>query len=247
MSPTLEEAAVLDVQDIQGQVDELSQLPFKTSDEPFEPLPFEYAAMPDHLIQFPPLDERWSATYEGDLFGIPQTLEHTIQNDASLLGENVGMTLQVASSSQPPTGVAPIKHEDQQHLPGDERPNHAHPPIQLTLVGSKAALEQARRRRQANRRRRGPKPAVEVDWLPRDADRETKDRFLVEARRNKVSYKLIKTYGRFAEAESTLRGRFRTLTKRKEDRVRDPQWTPIDVSFSVSLFCPFVINFSWMA
>lgn len=234
MSPNLEESAVLDVQDIQGQVNGLSQLPFQTGDEPFEPLPFEYAAMPDHLIQFPPLDERWSATYEGDLFGIPQTLEQTIHNDASLLGENVEMTLQVASSSQPLTGVAFIKHEHQRNLPGDERPNHLHPPIQLTLVGSKAALEQARRRRQANRCRKGPKPAVEVDWLPRDADRETKDRFLVEARRNKVSYKLIKTYGRFAEAESTLRGRFRTLTKRKEDRVRDPQWTPIDVSFSVS-------------
>jgi hypothetical protein len=45
-----------------------------------------------------------------------------------------------------------------------------------------------------------------------------------------LSYKDIKRLGGFEEAESTLRGRFRTLTKSKEQRVRKPQWKDKDVS-----------------
>lgn len=226
MSPTFEEAAVLDVQDIQGQVNELSELPFENSDGPFGPLSFEYAAMSDHLIQDPLLEDRWAATYEGDLFGHSKALEDVVQNEDPI-DENVEMKVQAASSPQPPTEVIPTEQEHQRH-------NHSHPQIQLILAGNKAALERARRKRL----RKGPKPVVKVDWLPHDADRETKDRFLVESRRNQVSYKLIKTFGRFVEAESTLRGRFRTLTKRREDRVRDPKWTPIDVSLSFLLLTP---------
>lgn len=236
MSPTFEEAAVLDIHDIRSQVNEFDELPFENSNRPFEPLSFEYAAIPDHLIQDPLLDEQWAATYEGDLFGHSQALGDTIYQNEVHFEENVEMSLHTASSPQLPTEAAPVEQKHQQHLSSSERPNHSHPTIRLTLVSNKVALEQARRRRLANRRWKGPKPVIEVDWLPRDADRETKDRFLVESRRNKISYKLIKTFGRFAEAESTLRGRFRTLTKKKEDRVRDPQWTPIDVSFSFR-FC----------
>lgn len=228
IDPALEEAAVLDVQDIQGQVGELL---FEHGNGPFEPFSFEYAAMPHHLIQDPLLDERWAATYEGDLFGHSQALEGTNPSEAVPFDEKVDMKLQMASSF-----FTPLSQQHQQHLPGDERPvhPHPHPRIPLVLAGKKVDVEKARRRRLASRRRKDPKPVMEVDWLPHDADRETKDRFLVESRRNEVSYKLIKTFGRFDEAESTLRGRFRTLTKRREDRVRDPQWKPIDVSFQFS-------------
>ncbi|KAL2009949.1 hypothetical protein VTN00DRAFT_5756 [Thermoascus crustaceus] len=57
----------------------------------------------------------------------------------------------------------------------------------------------------------------------------SRDAFLIQCKRRGMSYKDIKKIGGFEEAESTLRGRFRTLTKRKEQRVRKPQWQEKDV------------------
>ena len=59
-----------------------------------------------------------------------------------------------------------------------------------------------------------------------------RDEYLVRSKLAGMSYKEIRTTGNFTEAESTLRGRFRTLTKRKEQRVRKPQWLEKDVSTS---------------
>ena len=55
------------------------------------------------------------------------------------------------------------------------------------------------------------------------------DEFLVRSKLAGMSYREIRLQGHFTEAESTLRGRFRTLTKRKEQRVRKPQWHENDV------------------
>ncbi|MCJ1363144.1 hypothetical protein MMC16_002251 [Acarospora aff. strigata] len=57
-----------------------------------------------------------------------------------------------------------------------------------------------------------------------------KDAFLLESKLAGMSYKQIKEEGQFVEAESTLRGRFRTLTKHKDLRVRKPEWQEGDVS-----------------
>ena len=54
--------------------------------------------------------------------------------------------------------------------------------------------------------------------------------FLVAAKKAGMSYKDIRAKGNFAEAESTLRGRFRTLTKAKNQRVRRPIWNETDVN-----------------
>lgn len=215
---------------MQGQVGEL----LFNGEGSYEPLPFGYAAMPDHLVQDPLLDERWAATYEGDLFGHSQALDGTTPDDAVPLDENAEGNLQVASPAQSLTAITPVEQEPQQQLPGGKKRAPARPKIPFVPAGLKADVEKARRRRLAGRHRNGPKPVMEVDWLPHGADRDTKNKFLVEARGHEISYKMIKTYGRFKEAESTLRGRFRTLTKKKEDRVRDPQWMPIDVSFQSS-------------
>ncbi|KAJ5291045.1 hypothetical protein N7478_000296 [Penicillium angulare] len=59
--------------------------------------------------------------------------------------------------------------------------------------------------------------------------------FLIDCKRRGLSYKDIKRIGNFKEAESTLRGRFRTLTKSKDQRVRKPIWLEKDVS--PSRFC----------
>ena len=64
------------------------------------------------------------------------------------------------------------------------------------------------------------------------SQRRACDEFLVRSKLAGKSYRDIRLEGRFTEAESTLRGRFRTLTKRKEQRVRKPQWHEKDVSCS---------------
>lgn len=54
------------------------------------------------------------------------------------------------------------------------------------------------------------------------------DELLLELWRQGVPYKEIKKRGGFKVAESTLRGRVRTLTKDKSERVRKPEWTEHD-------------------
>jgi hypothetical protein len=61
-------------------------------------------------------------------------------------------------------------------------------------------------------------------------DRMTKDQFLVHHKQRGLTYKQIRQMGGFTEAESTLRGRYRTLTKSREARVRKPEWSEKDVS-----------------
>ncbi|KAL4935960.1 hypothetical protein BDV06DRAFT_217032 [Aspergillus oleicola] len=58
---------------------------------------------------------------------------------------------------------------------------------------------------------------------------DAKNALLLEYKRRGLSYKDIKRIGGFKEAESTLRGRYRTLTKSKEQRVRRPQWHENDI------------------
>ncbi|KAJ5622414.1 hypothetical protein N7528_005646 [Penicillium herquei] len=58
---------------------------------------------------------------------------------------------------------------------------------------------------------------------------DARNSLLVEWKRSGLSYKDIKRIGNFKEAESTLRGRFRTLTKAKERRVRKPKWQEKDI------------------
>ncbi|KAK0630936.1 hypothetical protein B0T17DRAFT_654263 [Bombardia bombarda] len=68
-----------------------------------------------------------------------------------------------------------------------------------------------------------------------DSDEGTNERwkrkakFLVECRRKGMTYREIRQKGHFTEAESTLRGRYRALTKSKEERVRTPHWTKKDL------------------
>jgi hypothetical protein len=59
--------------------------------------------------------------------------------------------------------------------------------------------------------------------------REEKDQYLLSRREEGYTYKEIKVMGSFSEAESTLRGRVRVLTKDRCDRVRKPVWTDRDV------------------
>lgn len=63
-----------------------------------------------------------------------------------------------------------------------------------------------------------------------NARNEDLDRKLVEWRESGMSYKEIMAKGNFGLEESTLRGRYRTLTKSKDKRLRKPIWDDHAVS-----------------
>jgi hypothetical protein len=80
-------------------------------------------------------------------------------------------------------------------------------------------------------------PVEQASRYVPEISRNTRDEYLQEARRRGLSYKEIKRRGGFAEAESTLRGRIRILSKPKEMRVRKPQWSRSDVSYHLQQQC----------
>lgn len=80
-----------------------------------------------------------------------------------------------------------------------------------------------------------PKPRISLPESPTTKDPETMERnkqneFLIQSKQAGMTYRDIKREGGFKEAESTLRGRYRTLTKPKLARVRKPEWSDRDVS-----------------
>ncbi|TKA76756.1 hypothetical protein B0A55_03648 [Friedmanniomyces simplex] len=72
-----------------------------------------------------------------------------------------------------------------------------------------------------------------------DARARERDQILVQRRREGWTYRKIKDHYRFPEAEPTLRGRHRMLTKDKEERVRRPVWTRRDVQLLRSAVAHF--------
>ncbi|KAK4098957.1 hypothetical protein N658DRAFT_542761 [Parathielavia hyrcaniae] len=73
-----------------------------------------------------------------------------------------------------------------------------------------------------------PKPSTQQQRVELP-DRMSKDDFLVRQKQLGMTYKEIRRMGGFTEAESTLRGRYRTLTKCREARVRKPEWSETDL------------------
>ncbi|KJX99785.1 hypothetical protein TI39_contig352g00016 [Zymoseptoria brevis] len=75
----------------------------------------------------------------------------------------------------------------------------------------------------------GPAPDLNDVAITEATHRRARDRYLLTKRREGWSYRDIKRMGKFREAESTLRGRVRVLTKTKEERVRRPAWKQRDI------------------
>ncbi|KAG6055694.1 hypothetical protein E4U17_002808 [Claviceps sp. LM77 group G4] len=60
-------------------------------------------------------------------------------------------------------------------------------------------------------------------------DRKTyQDELLKQGRRQGIAYRDLRVKHRFDVSESTLRGRYRNLTKARSERPREPQWTEQD-------------------
>lgn len=78
-----------------------------------------------------------------------------------------------------------------------------------------------RTQRHSSRMAEGPKP------------RDRENEILKEGKRNGLTYKEIRAMMGTDIAESTLRGRWRALSKNKKDRVRKPVWTVRDVCLAI--------------
>ncbi|KAF8471881.1 hypothetical protein BDZ91DRAFT_716737, partial [Kalaharituber pfeilii] len=72
--------------------------------------------------------------------------------------------------------------------------------------------------------------------------RQDNDELLVRLRDQGISYKEIKKRLNCPEAESTLRGRHRTLTKPKDARVRKPKWTQRDIEILVNCVTRLILS-----
>ncbi|KAJ3469413.1 hypothetical protein MRS44_003478 [Fusarium solani] len=59
--------------------------------------------------------------------------------------------------------------------------------------------------------------------------RASRDQYLIDRRADGFTYREIKEAGGYAEAEPTLRGKWRTLTKDPEQRLRRPVWKQHDL------------------
>ncbi|KAI0902498.1 hypothetical protein F4806DRAFT_490969 [Annulohypoxylon nitens] len=93
-------------------------------------------------------------------------------------------------------------------------------------------LPVARPSRKGKSKSKSKKKVIEqTDEEKKEAEeaRAAKDEFLVKSKKDGLTYREIRKRGNFTEAESTLRGRFRTLTKDKEARVRKPEWRDTDI------------------
>ncbi|KAI1815986.1 hypothetical protein GGS20DRAFT_277514 [Poronia punctata] len=73
---------------------------------------------------------------------------------------------------------------------------------------------------------RDESPAETVAGSSGDAERKSKDQLLIDLRRAGFPYRDIRIRGQYPEAESTLRGRFRTLTKAKHERYGNTKGVP---------------------
>ncbi|KAF2270924.1 hypothetical protein CC78DRAFT_610973 [Lojkania enalia] len=67
--------------------------------------------------------------------------------------------------------------------------------------------------------------------------RKFEDDILLEGKRAGLTYKEIRKKMKTKVAESTLRGRYRSLTKARRDRVRKPVWTDEDVRLLKEIVC----------
>ncbi|KAL6695825.1 hypothetical protein J3F84DRAFT_348099 [Trichoderma pleuroticola] len=186
----------------------------------FEPAEFNFNTLPHGPVQQPIKGEPWAMTHDGSLF--EPTPDDGIQHEEA--GEERNVFSSTAPQMTEPTTDVMSMQNPVQYEPSVPGQAPVRPPRRL--LPSNGQREPPVHRQPEGRARR--LPAVQLS-SEETLERAQKDLFLIESRAQNISYKDIKRLGNFAEAESTLRGRYRTLTKDKKDRVRDPKWTDIDI------------------
>ncbi|KAL7934971.1 hypothetical protein V8C35DRAFT_279437 [Trichoderma chlorosporum] len=184
-----------------------------------EPMEFNFNTLPHGPMQHPIVGEPWASTHDGGLF--ETKTDECFKRQASVEGCNM-----ISSAASQAAETNANAHNRQ-------NPIHYEPSVNQTPVRAPRRLLPSNGHRQRPVHRQ---PEARTRRLPAlhssseaGSERAAKDLFLVQSRHQGLSYKEIKRLGKFTEAESTLRGRYRTLTKDKKDRVRDPKWTEVDI------------------
>lgn len=77
---------------------------------------------------------------------------------------------------------------------------------------------------------------------PDEDEQAQKNALLLHYRNLGFSYKAIKSTLNLDDAESTLRGRYRTLTKPKSERLRRPTWSSRDVGDTCTHACCYIYS-----
>ncbi|KAK4079640.1 hypothetical protein Trihar35433_745 [Trichoderma harzianum] len=186
----------------------------------YEPAEFNFNTLPHGPVQQPIQNEPWAMTHDGGLF--EPTPEDGFRYEAPGEERNA-FSSAVSQMNEATTNMVGMQNPVQYEPPV---PSQAQVRAPRRLLPSNGQRELPVHRQPEGRARR--MPAVQLS-SEESLERAEKDLFLIESRRQNISYKDIKRLGNFAEAESTLRGRYRTLTKDKNKRLRDPKWTEIDI------------------
>ncbi|KAH6838484.1 hypothetical protein B0I37DRAFT_439558 [Chaetomium sp. MPI-CAGE-AT-0009] len=134
-------------------------------------------------------------------------------------------------SPLPPTTQKPRKQPpdgSQRRLPPADDTHRGPSPVDSDYASPAPRRLTRRLQPKATDMGTGSSSPPNVGELARFPDRTSRDDFLVKHKQMGFTYKEIRRLGGFIEAESTLRGRYRTLTKSREARVRKPEWSEKD-------------------
>lgn len=140
--------------------------------------------------------------------------------------EPSGQAWTVCSSASHHSADEDSQEEDPEHQPRQRKPVETSQSAHRHSLPTQRPLQPAtptvpRRKHRAERTRVAP-VTEEI--------RSYRDRCILEGRELGLTYGAIRRRYDLPEAESTLRGRCRTLMKSKEQRVRKPVWQETDVS-----------------
>lgn len=204
----------------------LSMEPAQTS---FSPIMKTLSSTPDQVFDI------GLGVADGDLddFGLSSgPLSYAVSRSTSLEISSPRQYRHLSSSGQPTGHQNPGLGENNpvinQGVGSRRRPSspkvlHPKPAAQINNNQDGSMVSGTWPTRHKIQRMRNPPKTKQTQTL------DPRDTFLIESKMAGKSYKQIKDEGKFTEAESTLRGRFRTLTKAKERRVRKPEWEEGDV------------------
>lgn len=174
-------------------------------------------------------------TYSQGMLDVPQTTNSVIAHDRAmdsqqtLFPPDLGPQLLASVVPEDETSKLSLSEDnDDQPSPSSQasaqHPTPATSPVHETpppILPRRTALPTRRAHSKTTSGRIGPLS---------DAVRTERDRQIIEGRQQGLSYRQIREMHNMPEADSTLRGRYRTLIKKKEERVRRPVWRERDVS-----------------
>jgi hypothetical protein len=193
-----------------------------------------YESIPVETYQHPQIDYNIVQARYGDPSAGDSMLLHWSQNDyihdETQNGYNIPHSIGMASAwDVRDHSTIP---DSMEHPPTRDAPSYA-------CEGTDSGYTYSKRTRGDTERAVNEQPATAGELqifsnnrrtIPMQSSRRSRDdQILLDGKQNGLTYKQIRKAIGAKVAESTLRGRYRALTKEKRDRVRRPVWTENDV------------------